>query len=192
MQNVIKNQPKAVLCYVYGQYQARGIQSPENIVGVIVKQLALAARSSELISNILDAYRTRKQGSRRELKQLIDMAVDGSYNLSSVYVFLDGLDEMTAETLRGLEALAKAFQKRKSGAFLHLVLSGRPYSVKACCPFSSWSYRPTIDVQAQREDVRAMVKEMLLRSPQMQLVADGDLSWQGRIISGITNKAMAQ
>ncbi|KAM7188255.1 hypothetical protein V8F20_010632 [Naviculisporaceae sp. PSN 640] len=182
------------LVYIYGRYQERGNQSPENIVGAVLKQLG--SQCDRVASGIVLAYQRRKHGSPRAIKDLICTALNGPQgppSLSVLYLFIDGLDEMSADTVKCLDTFQKTLLNSTQHMILHLVLSGRPYAIQSFpSPGYKCQWRGDITVQTSAEDIKVVVKGRFLRNDNMRIVTDGDLAWQGRIISGITHRVMAQ
>jgi hypothetical protein len=163
------------IAYIYCQYQQRGSQTAETLVGLFVRQLAAQNPASK--SAVTSFYWSKRKRLFR-VQELIDLAKQVAEGLHPLYIVADGLDKLSSDAAAGVKSLIKTFHAEllKKHNF-HVIVSGRPYVLRN--EYQSW---PHIEVVPNEEDVRAMVRA--------RIKENGDLTRQGRIAAGVVNRAV--
>lgn len=171
--------------YFYCQYQQRGIQTVEALLGSFIKQLVLQNPKSE---SIVRSFFHSNRKRILSVPVLMKLAEGVAEDIKTLYFVADGLDELSSDAATAVKALIDTFAQakiRKKHDF-HVIVSGRPY---VC---TRWGMHNKIEMVPNEADLRKMVKMRLIANSDFQAVVDGDLSWQGRIVAGIVKRTLDQ
>lgn len=155
-------------------------------MGCLIKQLACQNDAAKSV--VSSGHQTSFQRGRH-LNQLIELLLKVSAIFKRVYLVIDGLDELRADTAAQLQPLWLKLRKltKQRTCNVHVLTSGRGY---AFGPFYlDWAH---LDVQTRQEDMRLYVMKYVRRSPTMQDVVDGDRKWEKMIIGKIDSRVGGQ
>ncbi|KJK63626.1 Ankyrin repeats 3 copy [Aspergillus parasiticus SU-1] len=134
------------LAYLYGDYRDHKVQTTENILGAIVKQLLVFL--SEIPQALLELYqREAKQEaplSKVSAQTFLDVACE---QFSKVYICIDALDE-----LKDQRTLLECLQGRSS---MQLFITGRPHIRQTVQKYLK--QRQEIPIEAHEGDIRRFI-----------------------------------
>ncbi|KAB8271024.1 hypothetical protein BDV30DRAFT_228526 [Aspergillus minisclerotigenes] len=134
------------LAYLYGDYRDHKVQTTENIIGAIVKQLLVFL--SEIPQALLELYqREAKQEaplSKVSAQTFLDVACE---QFSKVYICIDALDE-----LKDQRTLLECLQGRCS---MQLFITGRPHIRQTVQKYLK--QRQEIPIEAHEGDIRRFI-----------------------------------
>ncbi|KAB8249813.1 hypothetical protein BDV35DRAFT_377910 [Aspergillus flavus] len=134
------------LAYLYGDYRDHKVQTTENILGAIVKQLLVFL--SEIPQALLELYqREAKQEaplSKVSAQTFLDVACE---QFSKVYICIDAVDE-----LKDQRTLLECLQGRSS---MQLFITGRPHIRQTVQKYLK--QRQEIPIEAHEGDIRRFI-----------------------------------
>ncbi|KAB8235002.1 uncharacterized protein BDW43DRAFT_299322 [Aspergillus alliaceus] len=136
------------LAYLYGDYRDQKVQTIENILGVLVKQLL--ARLPEMPQSLLDLYEERvKQENPLSLpdaERFFDLACE---QFSKVFICLDALDE-----LKDQRGLLMCLHDRPTS--VQLYITGRPHLQSTVQKY--FKENGDITIKAHEHDIRLYIQ----------------------------------
>lgn len=134
------------LAYSYGDYRDHKLQTTENILGAIVKQLLVLL--PEIPPTILELHENEAKQeaplSLHSAQMLLDVVCK---HFSKVYICIDALDE-----LKGQSTLLKCLQGRPS---MQLFITGRPHIRQTVQRYLN--QRQEIPIEAHEDDIRQFI-----------------------------------
>jgi hypothetical protein len=175
------------LAYIYCNSQQRGLQTPENLAGCLVKQMALLQIRDGSLPQVLEDYYDANVGSGRpRLVGLSSVLHLICRMFSKAFIVVDGFDELAQDTQQVMVNEAKNFFKQSSA---RLLLSSRPHTSQLSYYLSSAF---SLKITAQSADVRKFVKTRLRKNYKLQMIIAGDTRLTESVATEIANRSQGQ
>jgi hypothetical protein len=175
------------LGYIYCNSQQRGVQTPENMVGSLIKQIASMKISDGLLPKFLEDYYDANVGSGRpRLVGLSSLLGLSCRSFPKAFFVVDGFDELEEEVQQVMVSESKQFFKQSSA---RLLLSSRPHTpglnVYLHSAFS-------LKIVGQKSDIRKFVRSKMKRNYKLQMILGGDSSLAERVATDIAVRSQEQ
>lgn len=175
------------LGYIYCNRQQRGLQTPENIVGSLIKQMASLKIRGGMLPRFLEDYYDASVGSGRPrligLSSLLSLTCR---SFSKVFIVVDGFDELEEEVQEVLIEESKRFFKQTSA---RLLISSRPHT-----PRLGFYLAPafSLTITGQATDICKVVKSRIKKDYKLQMIIAGDSSLTEGVAASIADLSQGQ
>lgn len=175
------------LGYVYCNSQQQGLQTPENIVGALIKQMAsLKIRDGMLPSFLEEYYDTNVGSGPPRLVGLSSLLSLTCRSFSKTYIVIDGFDELQAEAQKTLIEASRRFFKQNS---TRLLISSRPQIAS----LRRWLFLAfSLTITGQSDDIWKYVKSSIKKDDTLQMIIGEDSSLSKSVIEEVVKRSQGQ
>jgi hypothetical protein len=178
---------RIAVAYVYVNSQERGIQTPENIVGSLVKQIVSSNVNDGMLPSFIEEYYDANFGLGRPrlvgLSSLLNLACRP---FSKVFLVVDGFDELGEETQQVMIEASKQFFKQCSA---RLMVSSRSHSAQLGWYLASAF---ALKITGKATDIRKFVKSRIKEDYKLQMIIAGDSSLTERVAADVSGRSQGQ
>lgn len=178
---------RTVLAFAYFSIQKRGVMTPENIVGSLIKQIISSDVKDGMLPRFIEDYYDTNVGiARPSLVGLSSLLAMASRSFSRVFIVVDGVDELEEETQKVMIRLSKLFFRQNSA---RLLVSSRPHMPRLSrYLFPAFSLKIT----GQDTDIRKFVKSRIMEDFKLRMIIGGDHSLADKIARDIAVRSQGQ
>lgn len=173
------NTADVAVSYIYCDYKDEAQQTPENIVGVIIKDVV---RKQPLSAGLVEFYKDHKKANiRPTLPGLVRILRVEAGKLSSGFIVVDAVDELT-DNNRSRKTLLEILSDLVP--YLNVMVTSRPHvNVTKRLPNVK-----SIQVAATSQDIRRYA-ENRLSSPRFKALVKGSPDLPNRIVQMVDSKS---
>ena len=168
------------VAYIYCDYLKHGEQTPLNLVGSLLKQLAEQQNPiSESLQNYYDRHKRSNTNPDPGLPFEVLKAECDSW--SGIYIIIDALDECSEKDATR-QIVVKGLLSLQGSKRINILVTSRPIP-SILCNFEVWE---RLEIRADSEDIHRYLLGQMDRFSK-RILAEKDL--QAKIISGIVDAA---
>ena len=171
--------------YFYCNYQDTQQQQPDLIFGSLLKQLLSGWFSYLSPPTEVEVFYERGRRSAPPLAKLHKLFLDLCAQQPRVHIVIDGVDELASNSQF---AMIKFFQLCSTARTLKTIFSSRSHLQQLEKTFRGLS----VEIKPQVEDIRTMIKASIKTNSHLQMIVDGDTTWEGRLVTRILQKSAGQ
>lgn len=173
--------------FFYCNSQQHGIQTPQHIVGTLIKQFASLKVSDGMLPRFLEEYYDTNVGlGRPQLVGLASLLSLTCRSFSKSFMIIDGFYELDGGVQRIMITESKRFFKRNS---TRLLISSRPHSPQLASFLRSAF---SLKITAQDADLRKVVKSRMKRDSMLQMITGGDSNLADSVAEKVANRSQGQ
>lgn len=178
---------RIALAFAYFNSQRRGILTPENIVGSLIKQIVSSDINDGKLPRFVDEYYDANVGSGKPsligLSSLLSLACR---SFSRVFLVVDGFDELSEEIQQVMIIKSTQFFKQSAA---RLLISSRRHT-----PQLGWYLRSafTLKITGKATDIRKFVRSRIKEDYKLQMVIEGDISLADKVAADIADRSQGQ
>jgi hypothetical protein len=133
----------------------------------------------------VELFYERGKKSAPPLARLQKLFLDLCAQQLRVHIVIDGVDELAPNSQF---AMVKFFQLCSTARTVKTIFSSRPHLQQLEKTFRGLS----VGIKPQVEDIRAMIKASIKANSHIQMIVDGDTTWEGRLVARILQKSAGQ
>ena len=173
--------------YFYCNNQNAQQQRPEHILGCLLKQLVSWSPSHPTLPRELELlYESeKKRKSALPFGRLQKAFFDICGHFPRVHLVLDGLDELTPPSLSAIVSFLEQCSAARTIKTIFVSRSHLYWIEKAFCGV-------LVEIKPPDADIHAMIKGRLRENDHLQMVVNGDTTWEGRLAAEILRRCGGQ
>ncbi len=173
--------------YFYCSSQQRGLQTPENIVGSVIKPLSSLKVTDGMLPRCLEEYYDTNVGSGRpRLVDLTPLLSLTCRSFSKTFIVVDGFNELEEEVQQVMIGESKRFFKENSA---RLLVTSRPHTAQLGFYLHSAF---SLKITGQTTDIQKFAKTRIKKDYKLQMIIAGDSSLAESVAAGIADRSPGQ